>query len=62
MNEAPGEHSHSTAEAISPGWPNLHCNLGQGALGFTLAMGSAGVVADMIAGRAPRIEAGAFSP
>ncbi len=45
----------------APGWPNLHCNIGQGALGFTLAMGSAAVVADMIAGRAPRIEAREFS-
>ena len=32
-------------------WPNLHLNLGQGSLGFTLAMGSAAVVADLIAGR-----------
>ena len=46
----------------APGWPNLHCNIGQGALGFTLAMGSAAVVADIIAGRAPRIEAREFSP
>jgi len=34
-----------------PRWPNLHLNLGQGSLGFTLAMGSAAVVADLIAGR-----------
>ncbi len=32
-------------------WPNLHLNLGQGSLGFTLAMGSATIVADLIAGR-----------
>ncbi len=32
-------------------WPNLHLNLGQGSLGFTLAMGSAAVVAELIAGR-----------
>lgn len=32
-------------------WPNLHLNLGQGSLGFTLAMGSAAVVTELIAGR-----------
>ena len=32
-------------------WPNLHLNLGQGSLGFTLAMGSAAVIAEIIAGR-----------
>lgn len=32
-------------------WPNLHLNLGQGSLGFTLAMGSAAVVAELVAGR-----------
>ena len=32
-------------------WPNLHLNLGQGSLGFTLAMGSAAIIADLIGGR-----------
>jgi D-amino-acid dehydrogenase len=32
-------------------WPNLHLNLGQGSLGFTLAMGSAAIIADLLAGR-----------
>lgn len=36
-------------------WPNLHLNLGQGSLGFTLAMGSAAIIADIIAGRPPPI-------
>ena len=35
----------------TPRWPNLHLNLGQGALGFTLAMGSAAIIADLLAGR-----------
>lgn len=33
------------------GLPNLHLNIGHGALGFTLAMGSGRVVADLLAGR-----------
>ena len=32
-------------------WPNLHLNLGQGSLGFTLAMGSAAVVTEQVGGR-----------
>ena len=36
-------------------WPNLHLNLGQGSLGFTLAMGCAAIIADVIAGRPPPI-------
>jgi D-amino-acid dehydrogenase len=36
-------------------WRNLHLNLGQGSLGFTLAMGSAAIVADILAGRPPPI-------
>jgi D-amino-acid dehydrogenase len=43
-----------------PGMPNLHLNIGQGALGFTLAMGSARVVADLLAGRAPPIPLDGF--
>ena len=34
-----------------PGLPNLHLNIGHGALGFTLAMGSARVVTDLLVGR-----------
>jgi len=39
----------------------LWLNLGHGALGFTLAMGSAGLLADRLAGREPAIDAGDFS-
>ncbi len=48
---APGAH---------PAAPNLWLSCGQGALGFTLAMGCAQVVADLIAGRAPRIPLDGF--
>ncbi len=40
--------------------PGLWLNIGHGALGFTLAMGSAGLLADRLAGRQPAIEADAF--
>jgi D-amino-acid dehydrogenase len=40
---------------------NLLVNAGQGALGFTLAAGSARLVADILAGRATPIEAQAFA-
>jgi D-amino-acid dehydrogenase len=40
---------------------NLMVNVGQGALGFTLAAGSARLLADIVAGRAPAIEAAAFA-
>ncbi|GAA7767288.1 MULTISPECIES: D-amino acid dehydrogenase [Cupriavidus] len=39
----------------------LWLNLGHGALGFTLAMGSAGVLADRMAGRKPVVDAEDFS-
>ncbi|MBP0598531.1 D-amino acid dehydrogenase [Herbaspirillum sp. LeCh32-8] len=39
---------------------NLHLNLGQGALGWTLACGSAALVADQIAGRKSAIDDAAF--
>jgi D-amino-acid dehydrogenase len=41
---------------------NLLVNAGQGALGFTLAAGSARLLADVVAGRQAAIEAGAFAP
>jgi D-amino-acid dehydrogenase len=44
----------------APAADNLWLNLGQGALGFTLAMGSAAVVAALMAGRPPPIRAEAF--
>jgi D-amino-acid dehydrogenase len=44
-----------------PGLPNLHLNIGHGALGFTLAMGSARVVADLLVGRAPPIPLEGFA-
>ncbi|MCS6892157.1 MAG: D-amino acid dehydrogenase [Rhodovarius sp.] len=46
----------------APGWPNLYLNVGQGALGFTLAMGSAALLADAMAERRPPIDAAAFAP
>ncbi len=39
----------------------LWLNLGHGALGFTLAMGSAGLLADQLAGRKPAVNAEDFS-
>lgn len=45
-----------------PRWPNLFLDLGQGALGFTLAMGSARVVADQLSGREPPIPVESFRP
>jgi len=41
--------------------PGLWLNLGHGALGFTLAMGSAGLLADCLAGREAAIDARDFS-
>jgi D-amino-acid dehydrogenase len=35
---------------------NLHLNVGHGHVGWSMACGSGGLVADLIAGRAPRIE------
>jgi len=40
---------------------NLWLNTGHGALGFTLACGSARVIADMIAGRAPSVDVDAYA-
>lgn len=44
----------------APGTEGLYLNLGQGSLGFTLAMGSAAVLAAEIAGRAPPIPLDGF--
>ena len=41
---------------------NLLVNAGQGALGFTLAAGSARMLADIVAGREPGVAAEAFAP
>ncbi|AIO69299.1 D-amino acid dehydrogenase [Burkholderia oklahomensis] len=41
---------------------NLWLNTGHGSLGFTLACGSARVVADLIAGREPALDARAYAP
>jgi D-amino-acid dehydrogenase len=41
---------------------NLFVNAGQGALGFTLAAGSAALLADIVAGRQSAIDAAAFAP
>ncbi|XQM36792.1 D-amino acid dehydrogenase [Cupriavidus sp. H19C3] len=41
--------------------PGLWLNLGHGALGFTLAMGSAGLLADQMAARRPALDAADFS-
>jgi D-amino-acid dehydrogenase len=42
--------------------PNLLLNLGHGALGFTLAAGSATLLADLVAGRTPAVQAGDYAP
>jgi D-amino-acid dehydrogenase len=39
---------------------NLYLNIGQGALGWTLALGSGQVVADIVSGRTPEIELDGF--
>lgn len=44
----------------APAAENLWLNVGQGSLGFTLAMGSAAVVAALMAGRPPPISAEGF--
>jgi D-amino-acid dehydrogenase len=44
----------------APGLENLFLNLGQGSLGFTLAMGSAAILAAELAGRAPPIPLDGF--
>ena len=44
----------------APGAANLWFNLGQGSLGFTLAMGSAAVLAALMAGRPPPIPSDGF--
>jgi len=44
----------------APGTAGLFLNLGQGSLGFTLAMGSAAILAAEIAGRAPPIPLDGF--
>ena len=41
-------------------YPNLFLNVGHGALGFTLSMGSARIVADLIGGRTPAIPLDGF--
>jgi D-amino-acid dehydrogenase len=41
--------------------PNLLFNLGHGALGFTLAAGSAALLADLVAGRTPAIKAADYA-
>lgn len=41
---------------------NLLVNAGQGALGFTLAAGSARLLADLVAGRAAQVNAGDYAP
>ncbi len=40
------------------GYPNLYTNTGHGTLGWTMACGSARVLADLLGGRAPDIDAG----
>jgi D-amino-acid dehydrogenase len=42
-------------------YSNLWLNTGHGALGFTLACGSARVIADVIAGRAPSVDIDAYA-
>lgn len=42
-------------------WRNVYVNAGHGALGFTLAFGSAAQLADLIAHRKSEVDAGAFT-
>lgn len=46
----------------SAGVPGVWVNTGHGSSGWALACGSARLVADQIAGRAPAVDAGPFSP
>jgi len=43
-------------------YDNLFLNTGHGSLGWTMACGSARVVADQVSGRTPEIDAAGFSP
>ena len=47
-----GRHADHRADAL----PNLYLNTGHGTLGWTMACGSGGVLADLISGRQPDIE------
>lgn len=42
--------------------PGLYLNAGHGPMGWTMACGSAGLVADQITGQTPAIDAGAYCP
>jgi len=44
-----------------PGQDNLYLNTGHGTLGWTLAMGSADFLSDLMAGRAPKLDPDLFS-
>lgn len=44
-----------------PGRDNLFLNTGHGTLGWTMALGSAALVADLVAGRTPSVDAEHFS-
>ncbi len=46
---------------LAPGRDNLYLNTGHGTLGWTLAMGSAALLADLIAGRDPSVDPEKFS-
>ncbi len=45
----------------APGHDNLFLNTGHGTLGWTLAMGSAALIADLVAGREPSVDPENFS-
>lgn len=45
-----------------PGIAGLWLNTGHGTLGWTLAMGSAGIIADLASGRTPSLPLGNFAP
>ncbi len=45
----------------APGRDNLYLNTGHGTLGWTLAMGSAALIADLVAGREPSVDPENFS-
>ncbi len=45
----------------APGRDNLYLNTGHGTLGWTLAMGSAALIADLLSGRKPSVDPDVFS-
>jgi D-amino-acid dehydrogenase len=45
-----------------PGQPNTICAFGHGHLGLTQSAGTAGIIADLLAGKTPAIDLSPFAP